>query len=85
MPIAGALVHCELCGEITHPWATADAKLRHIGVWSATAEPVRETRERVDDEKYGQNRLRSRPAELQIQMVASPRNQRYLLEEVVGF
>ena len=25
MPIAGALVYCELCGEITHTWATADA------------------------------------------------------------
>jgi hypothetical protein len=24
-PIAGALVYCELCGEITHTWATADA------------------------------------------------------------
>lgn len=25
LPIAGALVYCELCGEITHTWATADA------------------------------------------------------------
>jgi hypothetical protein len=25
MPIAGALVYCEPCGEITHTWATADA------------------------------------------------------------
>jgi hypothetical protein len=25
MPIAGALVYCELCGEITHTWASADA------------------------------------------------------------
>lgn len=25
MPIAGALLYCELCGEITHTWATADA------------------------------------------------------------
>lgn len=25
MPVAGALVYCELCGEITHTWATADA------------------------------------------------------------
>jgi len=24
-PIAGALVYCELCGELTHTWATADA------------------------------------------------------------
>jgi hypothetical protein len=24
MPIAGALVYCEPCGEITHTWATAD-------------------------------------------------------------
>ena len=24
-PIEGALVYCELCGEITHTWATADA------------------------------------------------------------
>lgn len=25
IPIAGALVYCELCGEITHMWATTDA------------------------------------------------------------
>jgi hypothetical protein len=25
MPISGALVYCELCGEMTHTWATADA------------------------------------------------------------
>lgn len=25
IPIAGALVYCELCGEGTHTWATADA------------------------------------------------------------
>jgi len=24
MPIAGALVYCELCGKETHTWATAD-------------------------------------------------------------
>jgi hypothetical protein len=24
VPIDGALVYCELCGEITHTWATAD-------------------------------------------------------------
>jgi hypothetical protein len=24
MPIAGALVYCEPCGETTHTWATAD-------------------------------------------------------------
>jgi hypothetical protein len=29
-PIAGALVYCELCGELTHTWATADAS----GVYS---------------------------------------------------
>src|SRR6266576_1583371 len=25
VPIPGAVVYCELCGEITHTWATADA------------------------------------------------------------
>ena len=25
VPIAGALIYCELCGELTHTWATADA------------------------------------------------------------
>lgn len=28
-PIAGALVYCELCGELTHTWATADADGRY--------------------------------------------------------
>lgn len=28
-PIAGALVYCELCGELTHTWATADTDGRY--------------------------------------------------------
>src|SRR5687768_12230153 len=25
MPLAGAMIYCELCGEMTHTWATADS------------------------------------------------------------
>ena len=48
-PIAGALVYCELCGELTHTWATADADGFYSfsgnvaeggGIWLAAGTPT---------------------------------------------
>jgi len=49
MPIPGAVVYCELCGEITHTWATADANGFYLfpgditkagGVWLSPGRPT---------------------------------------------
>jgi hypothetical protein len=36
MPIAGALVYCELCGKETHTWAAADAN----GMYNFSGDPA---------------------------------------------
>jgi hypothetical protein len=49
VPIPGAVVYCELCGEITHTWAIADANGFYLfpgeiakggGVWLAPGQPT---------------------------------------------
>ena len=49
VPIPGAVVYCELCGKITHTWATADANGVYLfpgdlatggGVWLSPKQPT---------------------------------------------
>jgi len=48
-PLAGAMIYCELCGEITHTWATTDVNGNYRfpgelvnggGVWLAPGKPT---------------------------------------------